>query len=155
MQSDSQYNKPQNHLLRRIEIYKNRPIFYSLGDFVFQTEAVTSQPADFYQHYGLSHNHNVADALEAMSANYTRGLCVHREVWEAVIPLWKMQDGELLEIELHPIELGYELPVHRMGWPRKSTSPHIMESLKALSEPFGTHVEIDEEGVGRVRLQAK
>ncbi|WP_232698686.1 CapA family protein [Brevibacillus daliensis] len=139
------------HLLRGIEIYKNRPIFYSLGDFIFQTEAVTSQPADFYEHYGLDHSHNVADALEAMSANYTRGLCVHKEVWEAVIPLWKMQDGELVEIELHPIELGYDLPVHRMGWPKLSDSSHILTSLQKLSEPFGTEIEID--GViGRVKL---
>jgi len=139
------------HLLRGIEIYKNRPIFYSLGDFIFQTEAVTSQPADFYEHYGLDHRHNVADALEAMSANYTRGLCVHREVWEAVIPIWKMQDGELLEIELHPIELGYELPVHRMGWPKLSKEPRILEKLQALSEPFGTRMEI-ERGIGKIRI---
>ncbi|UIO40140.1 CapA family protein [Brevibacillus brevis] len=139
------------HLLRGIEIYNNRPIFYSLGDFIFQTEAVTSQPADFYEHYGLDHNHNVADALEEMSANYTRGLCVHKEVWESVIPLWKMQDGELLELELHPIELGFDLPVHRMGWPKLSEDISILEGLKALSEPYGTVIEITD-GIGRVRL---
>ncbi|MED1791602.1 CapA family protein [Brevibacillus nitrificans] len=140
------------HLLRGIEIYKNRPIFYSLGDFIFQTEAVTSQPADFYEQYGLTHEHNVADALEAMSANYTRGLCVHREVWEAVVPIWKMQDGELLEIELHPIELGYDLPIHRMGWPRKSTSSAIVERMQALSEPYGTKIDV-EGSMGRIRIK--
>ncbi|NTU24237.1 CapA family protein [Brevibacillus sp. HB1.2] len=139
------------HLLRGIEIYKNRPIFYSLGDFVFQTEAVTSQPADFYEHYGLDHTNNVADALEAMSANYTRGLCVHKEVWESVIPLWKMQDGELLELELHPIELGFDLPVHRMGWPKLSGDTSILEGLMTLSESYGTVIEIMD-GIGRVRL---
>ncbi|EJL24940.1 CapA family protein [Brevibacillus sp. BC25] len=139
------------HLLRGIEIYNNRPIFYSLGDFIFQTEAVTSQPTDFYEHYGLDHTHNVADALEAMSANYTCGLCVHKEVWESVIPLWKMQDGELLELELHPIELGFDLPVHRMGWPKLSGDTSILEGLKTLSEPYGTVIEIMD-GIGRVRL---
>lgn len=140
------------HLLRGIEIYKNRPIFYSLGDFIFQTEAVTSQPADFYEHYGLDHTHTVADALNAMSANYTRGLCVHREVWESVIPLWKMQDGELVEIELHPIELGFDLPVHRMGWPKISADTRILEDLQALSAPYGTEIKI-EGGIGRVLLK--
>lgn len=140
------------HLLRGIEIYKNRPIFYSLGDFIFQTEAVTSQPADFYEHYGLDHTHTVADALNAMSANYTRGLCVHREVWESVIPLWKMQDGELVEIELHPIELGFDLPVHRMGWPKISADTRILEDLQALSAPYGTEIKI-EGGIGRVLLR--
>ncbi|QDS33962.1 CapA family protein [Brevibacillus brevis] len=139
------------HLLRGIEIYNNRPIFYSLGDFIFQTEAVTSQPADFYEHYGLDHTHNVADALEAMSANYTRGLCVHKVVWESVIPLWKMQDGELLELELHPIELGFDQPVHRMGWPKLSGDTSILEGLKTLSESYDTVIEIVD-GIGRVRL---
>ncbi|MFP3392737.1 CapA family protein [Brevibacillus sp. SIMBA_040] len=140
------------HLLRGIEIYKNRPIFYSLGDFIFQTEAVTSQPADFYEHYGLDHTHTVADALNAMSANYTRGLCVHREVWESVVPLWKMQDGELVEIELHPIELGFNLPVHRMGWPKISADTRILEDLQALSAPYGTEIKM-EGGIGRVVLR--
>lgn len=140
------------HLLRGIEIYKNRPIFYSLGDFIFQTEAVTSQPADFYEHYGLDHTHTVADALNAMSANYTRGLCVHREVWESVVPLWKMQDGELVEIELHPIELGFDLPVHRMGWPKLSADTRILEDLQGLSAPYGTEIKI-EGGIGRVVLR--
>ncbi|ELK39965.1 hypothetical protein BAG01nite_24320 [Brevibacillus agri] len=140
------------HLLRGIEIYKNRPIFYSLGDFVFQTELVTTQPADFYEHYGLDHTHNVADALEAMSANYTRGLCVHKEVWQSVIPLWSMQNGELVELELHPIELGFEQPVYRMGWPRLSANPEILLGLRALCEPYGTVIEMDN-GIGRVRLQ--
>ncbi|GIO08498.1 hypothetical protein J31TS6_45260 [Brevibacillus reuszeri] len=140
------------HLLRGIEIYKNRPIFYSLGDFIFQTEAVTSQPADFYEHYGLDHTHTVADALNAMSANYTRGLCVHREVWESVIPLWKMQDGELVEIELHPIELGFDLPVHRMGWPKISADTRILEDLQSLSAPYGTEIKIEGE-IGRVVLR--
>ncbi|MFE1625253.1 CapA family protein [Brevibacillus reuszeri] len=140
------------HLLRGIEIYKNRPIFYSLGDFIFQTEAVTSQPADFYEHYGLDHTHTVADALNAMSANYTRGLCVHREVWESVIPLWKMQDGELVEIELHPIELGFDMPVHRMGWPKISADTRILEDLQSLSAPYGTEIKIEGE-IGRVVLR--
>ncbi|QRG65111.1 CapA family protein [Brevibacillus choshinensis] len=140
------------HLLRGIEIYQNRPIFYSLGDFIFQTETVTSQPADFYEQYGLSHDHNVADALEAMSANYTRGLCVHREVWESVVPIWKMQDGELLEIELHPIELGFGMPIHRMGWPKLSGSSAVIENLKAWSEPYGTQIEWDGR-IGRIRMK--
>ncbi|MED1724494.1 CapA family protein [Brevibacillus parabrevis] len=140
------------HLLRGIEIYKNRPIFYSLGDFVFQTELVTSQPADFYEQYGLDHSHNVADALEAMSAGYTRGLCVHKEVWQSVIPLWKMEGGELSELELHPIELGFEEPVYRMGWPRLSADPEILQGLKTMSEAYGTVIEI-EDGIGRVRLR--
>ena len=36
------------HLLRPLEIYKNRPIFYSLGDFMLHNESVTFAPEDMY-----------------------------------------------------------------------------------------------------------
>lgn len=139
------------HILRGIELYRNRPIFYSLGDFIFQTETVDSQPADFYGHYGLDHSHHVADILSAMSDNYTRGLCAHREVWEAVIPIWKMVDGELTQLDLYPIELGFDEPIYRMGWPKLSQNLSILERLQELSAPYGTKIEISN-AVGRVQF---
>ena len=36
------------HELRGIEIYKGKPIFYSLGNFLFETETVDLQPYDAY-----------------------------------------------------------------------------------------------------------
>src|SRR5699024_6698400 len=44
------------HILRGIEIYQGRPIFYSLGNFIFQNETVTHLPADFYDKYGLTND---------------------------------------------------------------------------------------------------
>lgn len=43
------------HVLRGIEIYKGKPIFYSLGDFMFQPETVPFQAGDNYRKYGLGH----------------------------------------------------------------------------------------------------
>ena len=40
------------HLLRPLEIYKNCPIFYSLGDFMLHNESVTFAPEDMYEKYG-------------------------------------------------------------------------------------------------------
>jgi len=139
------------HVLRAIEIYKNRPIFYSIGNFIFHTETVTSQPSDFFEKYGLGAGHNVADALDAMSANYTRGLCVNQRVWESIIPQWCMNNGKLTYLTLHPIELGFELPPYRMGWPRISNTVNILERLAELSKPFGTSITINE-FVGNVNL---
>ena len=130
------------HILRGIEIYKNRPIFYSLGDFIYQPETVSHQPADMYNKYGLGYDHNVSDALDAMSDQYHRGHTTIREIWESVIPVWKMNQGGLEEICLHPIELGFGLPNYRMGWPMLSTNKTILERLQRLSEPFGTEISI-------------
>lgn len=137
------------HILRGIEIYKQRPIFYSLGNFIFQNDSVSHLPADFYEKYHLEHRHNVADALDARSDFNAKGLGVNRHVWESMIPMWKMENGALTEITLYPIELGYGLPRYRRGWPSLSKNICILERLKKLSEPFGTDIQL-EGSVGKV-----
>ena len=131
------------HVLRGIEIYKNRPIFYSLGNFIFQSETVSSLPADFYEKYGLGHDDDVADALNKRSSNGTKGLAKNPEVWKSVIPVWTMEDGELMEIKLYPIELGYGLPGYKSGWPVLSRDNKILEDLGNLSKPFNVNIKIN------------
>lgn len=48
------------HIVRGIEIYKNRPIFYSLGNFIFQNDTVSCLPAEFYEKYGLGHDDHIS-----------------------------------------------------------------------------------------------
>src|SRR5699024_1908677 len=98
------------HILRGIEIYKERPIFYSLGNFIFQNSTVEKLPHDFYIKYGMDFNDNVSDALDKRSDNGKKGLDVNSKVWYSIIPFWKMQNGKLTQLKLYPIELGYELP---------------------------------------------
>jgi poly-gamma-glutamate synthesis protein (capsule biosynthesis protein) len=139
------------HILRGIEIYKQRPIFYSIGDFMYQSETVASQPADMYEKYGLGLDHNVADALDAMSMNYTRGHLTRREIFEAVIPYCEMENGELVEMTLYPIELGFGKPIHQVGWPERSSNVKILEKLRALSLPYGTDLRI-QGAIARIKL---
>lgn len=42
------------HLLRPIEVYKDCPIFYSLGDFVLQLYSIELAPEDFFAKQGLT-----------------------------------------------------------------------------------------------------
>lgn len=137
------------HILRGIEIYKQRPIFYSLGNFIFQNETVSHLPADFYEKYGLGPEHNVADALDTRTENNTKGFGVNPKIWEAIIPVWKMKDGQLTELTLYPIELGFKQPRYRIGWPKITKNEKILEYLQKLSEPFGTRFTI-ENGVGKM-----
>jgi hypothetical protein len=37
------------HVLRGIEIFKGKPVFYSLGDFIFQNETLLRLPAENYE----------------------------------------------------------------------------------------------------------
>lgn len=140
------------HILRGIEIYKGRPIFYSLGNFIFHGDLVTNLPADLYDEYGLGPIDNTADLFDAMSKNKTIGLGVNPYVWESVIASWIAENGKVVEVTLYPIELGYNLPRYRQGWPKLSDDIRILERLKALSEPFGTMIEI-EDNLGKIVIQ--
>src|SRR5699024_2721245 len=139
------------HILRGIEIYQGRPIFYSLGNFIFQNETVTHLPADFYEKYGLTNDHNVADALDTRTEGGTKGFGVSQKIWESIVPVWKMAGDKLTEIKLYPIELLFKQPRYKMGWPTLVKSDKILQDLQALSEAFGTKIVI-EDGVGTIVL---
>lgn len=139
------------HILRGIEIYKNRPIFYSLGNFIFQSDTIDSLPSDFYEKYGLGHDDNVTAALNKRSENNTKGLGVNRDVWRSIVPYWEMDEKGMTSLELHPINLGYDLPRYKRGWPSLTDDTEIIEILNELSLPFGTNIKI-EGGIGVVRI---
>ena len=140
------------HLLRPIEIYKNRPIFYSLGDFMLHNESVTFAPEDMYEKYGLTSDDPLCDIYRKRSRNYTVGLLTDPRMMEAVIPYFEMEDGELTHLELLPIELGYGEPRYRLGNPRRCTDRNIIERLAKMSEPYGTKISVGEDGTGVVEL---
>lgn len=132
------------HILRGIEIYKNRPIFYSLGNFIFQSETVSHLPWDFYDKYGLGTDANVADALDIRTDRDTKGLGADPKVWESVIAHWTMEEGELKEIKLYPIEMGYGEPRYKRGWPIISKNMDILYRLQELSNIYGTQIHIED-----------
>ena len=139
------------HIIRGIEIYKGRPIFYSLGNFIFQSDLVSNLPSDFYEKYGLGPMDNTADALDTRSKNNTTGLGANPDVWESVIASWRIEDNQLKDLYLYPITLGYGVPRYKRGWPELSKDTNVLKRLSKLSEPFGTVIEI-KDGIGIVRL---
>lgn len=141
------------HLLRPLEIYKNRPIFYSLGDFMLHNESVTFAPEDMYEKYGLTSDDPLCDIYRKRSRNYTVGLLTDRRMMEAVIPYFEMEDGELTYLELFPIELGFGEPRYRLGNPRFCKDKGIIERYAEMSAPYGTEIKVDERGIGIVKLK--
>jgi poly-gamma-glutamate capsule biosynthesis protein CapA/YwtB (metallophosphatase superfamily) len=139
------------HILRGIEIYQGKPIFYSLGNFIFQNETVEALPADFYEKYGLSNESTVADAFDTRSKNNTIGFAANPKIWESIIAEWKVEEGKLKEVTLYPIELGFNQPRFEKGWPSLSENREFLEELSRLSIPFGTNIEIDG-NIGKIKL---
>ena len=49
----------------------------------------------------------------------------------------------LSELKLHPIEMGFGLPVYRMGNPSIATDNVALEEVIGLSAPYGTQFKIE------------
>ena len=73
------------HLLRGIEVYKDRPIFYSLGDFVLRLYDVEFAPDESYQRYGVDSRESIYELLKTRSKGFTVGLMEDPKMSETVI----------------------------------------------------------------------
>ncbi|MBO4725416.1 MAG: CapA family protein, partial [Firmicutes bacterium] len=141
------------HLLRPIELYKNRPIFYSLGDFIIHNENIPYAPCEMYESQGLTDDATMRELFYSRSKGYKRGLMRDRRMLESIIPYFEFEDGELKYIELMPIELNFDKKeVWQKGNPRFSDRHGIIERLAEMSKPFGTKIRINEKGFGVVGI---
>ena len=142
------------HVLRGIEIYQGKPIFYSLGDFMFQNETVLRLPDDNYRPYRLAEDAGVADFNDARYARGTRGFPTQREIWESVVAVAKWRGDQLTALELHPITLGFGQAEPVRGRPMladRELGRKIIGDLIERSRPFGTTIEW-RDGIGVVKL---
>ena len=135
------------HLLRPIEIYKDSPIFYSLGDFVLQLYSVEFAPAEFFRKQGLSPDSTVHELLRQRSKDFTIGLMADKKMFRAVIPCWETEGTRLKKLTLMPIEMKMEGNKAEQGLPRRSDNKEIFEYLKEMCEPYGTKLKITEDGL--------
>ena len=142
------------HEDRGIEIYKGRPIFYSLGDFICQNDTVALQPQDNMVAQGLGWEATPADFYDARSRNGTRGQIVQPVRWRSAIAMVSFEAKQLTEIKLHPVDLGFGRPRSQQGRPllaEGEVADEVLRRFQKLSKPFGADVEIDG-GLGVVKV---
>ena len=140
------------HVLRGIEIYKGKPIFYSLANFFFQNESVLRMPEDSYEEYNLGPEALTADYLDARYDHDRRSFPADREYWDSVLATTKWNGKKLAEIELHPITLGFGQPRSTRGRPKLATgadATRILDMMTTRSKAFGTTVTV-KGGVGYI-----
>lgn len=151
-----------HHGIRGIEIRNRRPIFYSLGNFIFQNETVEKMPADFYETYKLDpYSRTPADAFDARQKAPPRYGYPHRKwftedekYWSSIIAHMRFEEDKLVELKLYPIDLGRDKPRSQRGRPMLASpesSRKTLEKVQKLSSPYGTEITIDD-NVGVVRL---
>ncbi len=139
------------HELRGIEIYNGKVIFYSLGNFIFQTETVALQPADAYENRKMPHDTMVGEYMNERSHNGTRGYGTLENIWRSVMAAFTAEDGKITEIKLYPVTLDMGAPRPQLGNPRLSHDNAVLHYLQELCDPFGTKLEIEDE-VATIRL---
>ena len=135
------------HLLRPIEIYCDKPIFYSLGDFILELYSVESAPADFFMQQELSPNQTVCELLKTRSKNFTVGLMEDRKMNQSVIPFWETYDRKMTALKLMPIELIMKGKKSDIGLPRKATSFEAIERLAEMSNKYGIVMQVGKDGI--------
>ena len=151
------------HVLRGIEIYRNKPILYSLGNFIFQLEGMKRQGQDFYNRYKLDTEATMADghdANEYREKTNWKGWCGHAfeaPEWDSFMAEILFDGRQLSGVKLHPATLGFGLPRYapERGRPMRATpenAKRIIDFVAECSAPYGTKIEF-EQGIGMVSLR--
>jgi len=138
------------HQLRGIEIYNERPIFYSLGNFVFQNETIDPMPSDNYEIYNLPDTALASDLYDARFKGGTSGFPSSPVWYESVLAVPTFKGTQLQSLKLYPIDLGQKAPRSQRGTPRladEATGRKIIERLARQSALFGTTIKY-EDGTG-------
>lgn len=129
------------HLTLGTEIYRGRPIFYSLGNFLFQNDTVEQFPSEAYRRFGLGHDATPADFLDARTDKDTRGFPAEADFWEGCVARVGFKAGQLGRVELHPVDLGFGARRSERGRPlaaHGSKADRILERLERTSRHHET-----------------
>lgn len=143
-----------SHFPMGIEIYKGKPIFYSVGNFVFQNETVGFFPADAYERFDLDLRATPSDFLDARTNGGKKGHPSDPAYWENMFAVCKFAKNKLKEIHIHPIDQGFGRPRPQRGRPllaEGEVAQRVIDRVTRLSRNYGTLVS-NRNGVGVIEL---
>jgi poly-gamma-glutamate capsule biosynthesis protein CapA/YwtB (metallophosphatase superfamily) len=137
------------HILRGIEIYRGKPIFYSIGNFFMQNETIEPMPADMYESFGLGNDALASDFYDARSkpdpkTGYpTAYHPARQEVWESALMVPTFRGHRAVEIRMYPVDLGFRVRRSQQGLPRLAEpelAKKIIDRLARMSQVYGTSI---------------
>jgi poly-gamma-glutamate synthesis protein (capsule biosynthesis protein) len=134
------------HVLRGIEIYKGKPIFYGMGEFYYQWQQMDSSLMS--GSWSQSEMRGDSDVASRVSPTW-------RPInFESMLAQTYYDKGKLVEIRLYPTSGAWDGPVSQLGMPRMAPpalAQKILARVQALSKPLGTTIAI-ENNVGVIRI---
>lgn len=151
------------HKTLGVEIYKNKPIFYGLGNFFMQSHFVRRLAWDTVETRGVDSKTGLASRPSDSPNPGIANSPIVPSLTASLIELEFTKEKSIRSITFYPVELGVNLeqddaPISRRTGTRYAEGRPmltggrgarlILERLRDLSEPFGTHIRIDGD-VGR------
>jgi len=160
------------HTIKGVEIYKGKPIFYGVSNFVFQSalmpegkgkappvpgrETNTDEGPGGPEGFGRRVKSDDPNG-PIVGDHETQGFWQLKPNLEALLVTSHFEGGKLAEVKIYPVDLGQTpRPGSQVGIPRKPTpevAKKILDELLEYSKPFGTKISI-ENGVGVIHLAA-
>jgi poly-gamma-glutamate capsule biosynthesis protein CapA/YwtB (metallophosphatase superfamily) len=134
-----------------IEIHRGKPIFWELGNIGWEAESISAAPDETYEFWGLGSLATPADLREAREPVYGNDDDLRQP---QLLASFTMQDGELTQLQFAGIQMIYDSPRYRRGWPElcdAATTRRFVNQVACLSRPFGT-VMCYQDGRGIVEL---
>lgn len=132
------------HAIRGLEIHRGRPIFFGLGDFVFQPHLVSRYPSEAYDSVGLTDTAGPEEYVAAVRSRDSR-----QKAFEGAAALVTWSGGRAAAIQLLPLDLQFSAPPEERGRPQiagRELGRQIIAEIAACSRPLGTSVRYDPEG---------
>ncbi len=144
------YSGTGPHVLRGIEIYKGKPILYSLGNLSMQNDLVRVMPTEFFNRYELTNDAYVSEGFAK------RGGYDQVGQYESVVARTLFRNGKPVEVKLTPIIMRRKIAGNegRFGVPEMADSvsaARILARMQEMSKPFGTVITI-KGGIGYIAI---
>jgi len=142
------------HFPLGIEIYKGRPIFYSVGNLIFQNETVGFFPADAYERFDLDLKATPSDFLDARTNGGKKGHPSDPAYWENMFAVCEFEKKSLQQIRVHPIDQGFGRPRPQRGRPvlaEGEVASRVIERVTRLSQRYGTTIT-NRDGIGVIEI---
>ncbi len=131
------------HEIRGIEIHAGKPLFFGMGDFVYQTDQISRLPAEAYENVSLD---NSATIEEFHGDGKRFAMQRTRSVYEAFAATLDYANGALTRIRLLPVDLQFDAAYLTRGRPQYATPElgrKIITQVARLSRKFGTKIRYD------------
>ena len=138
------------HHMLGVEIYKNRPIFHSLGDLFFEINLAV-QPSSQEEFEDSSDPAVTDDAVFAADFWDHMG---PEPIYQSAMVVSRFDKNQLSEIRIYPIDLGWERRAADRGTPRialPEMAQKILQAQQKYSAEYGTKVAI-ENNIGIIRI---